>query len=222
MGGGKALALEAVCRALGHAYVRFDAYGHGASDGVVEAATIGRWVEDALMVLDVLTEGPQILVGSSAGAWVALLAALRRPARVRGLVGIAAAPDFTEDLIWGALSLDQRREMIEAGEVTLPNCYDPSRPWRIRRGFIEDGRQNLLLRDTINLSCPVRLIQGQRDEDVPWSTALRLAECLDTPDVEVILVKDGDHRLSTDADLVRLGRVVDELLSTAEVELPPQ
>ncbi len=221
MTGNKATELEALGRALGHAVVRFDAYGHGGSNkGDVEDATISRWLEDALAVIDVLTEGPQILVGSSAGAWVALLAALQRPRRVAGLVGIAAAPDFTEDLIWAVLSSEQRRELIEADAISLPNCYDPASPWRIRRAFIEDGRQNLLLRDTINIFCPVRLIHGQEDEDVPWSTALRLAENLATEDVEVMLVKDGDHRLSRPADLFRLRRVVEDLIAAVPFDPP--
>ncbi len=212
MGGGKALALAAYCRQKGYGFLRLDLFGHGASSGDVVRGTIGRWTEDAVAALDELTEGPQVLVGSSMGGWVALLAALQRRRRVAGLVGIAAAPDFTEDLMWATFSPDQRRAMLETGEVVLPNCVDPSQPWRIARTLIEDGRNHLLLRDTINLFCPIRLIHGQQDKDVPWETALRLADCLAAPDVEVLLVKDGDHRLSRDQDLARLCRVVGTLV----------
>ena len=211
MDGGKALALETLCRDQGRAFVRFDLFGHGRSSGRVEDGTISRWADDATAVLDQLTTGPQVRVGSSLGGWVALLAALRRRDRVAGLVGIAAAPDFTEDLMWESFTADQRRDLIERGHVVLPNCYEPENPWTIPRRLIEDGRNNLLLRDAINLFCPVRLIQGQKDEDVPWRTALKLAECLAGDDVEVTLVKDGDHRLSRDHDLQRLCAVVAKL-----------
>lgn len=213
MEGGKALALEAWCRAEGRAFVRFDLFGHGTSSGRVEDGTIGRWTDDAVAVLDALTDGPQILVGSSLGGWIALLAALRRRERVAGLTGIAAAPDFTEDLMWQEFTDAQRREMIETGRVVMENCYEPDKPWSIPRLLIEEGRNHLLLRDSINLACPVRLIQGQKDADVPWQTALRIADCLAGGDVEITLVKDGDHRLSRDEDLARLVRVVATLVA---------
>lgn len=212
MTGGKALALESLCRERGQAFLRFDAFGHGESSGEVLFGTIGRWAADAVAVLDQLTEGPLVLVGSSLGGWIALLAALERRRRVAGLVGIAAAPDFTEDLMWADFSFDQRRELMERGQISPDNCYEPDQPWRIHRSLIEDGRNHLLLRDVVNLDCPVRLIHGQQDADVPWQTALRLADCLSSADVEVTLVKDGEHRLSRDADLARLCRVVAGLL----------
>ena len=212
MTGGKALALEALCRETGHAFLRFDGFGHGESSGDVLYGTLSRWAADAVAVIDQLTEGPIILVGSSLGGWVALLAALERRQRVAGLVGIAAAPDFTEDLMWQEFTFEQRRAMMETGEVLLANQQEPDNPWRIHRSLIEDGRNNLLLRDTINLSCPVRLIHGQQDADVPWQTALQLADRLASADVEVTLVKDGDHRLSRDQDILRLRRVVAGLL----------
>lgn len=211
MEGTKALALEDMCRAQGRAFVRFDLFGHGKSSGKVEDGTISRWADDATAVLDELTQGPQILVGSSLGGWIALLTALRRRDRVAGLVGVAAAPDFTEDLMWADFTPEQRRDLIEKGHVVLPNCYEPDNPWTVPRLLIEDGRNNLLLRDTINLFCPVRLIQGQKDADVPWRTALKIADCLASDDVEVTLVKDGDHRLSRDHDLARLCDVVAKL-----------
>lgn len=211
MGGGKALALEAHCRATGRAFLRFDLFGHGESSGAVEDGTIGRWADDAEAAIGQLTEGPQIVVGSSLGGWIALLAALRLRPRIAGLVGIAAAPDFTEDLMWAEFSAEQRRSLLETGELVLENCYEPENPWTVRRALIEDGRNHLLLRDTINLHCPVRLIQGQQDADVPWRTALRIADSLASDDVEITLVKDGDHRLSRDQDLARLVRVVEAL-----------
>jgi pimeloyl-ACP methyl ester carboxylesterase len=218
MTGGKALALEAFCRDSGYAFLRFDAFGHGESSGDVFEGTIGRWAADAVAVLDELTEGPQVLVGSSLGGWLALLGGVERRHRVAGLVGIAAAPDFTEDLMWAGMSFEQRRQLLETGEVTEPNLYEPHKPWRIPRGLIEDGRNHLLLRDIVNLECPVRLIHGQQDQDVPWQTALQLADSLTSSDVEVLLVKDGDHRLSRDRDLAGLCRVVAGLLRQVEGE----
>ncbi len=212
MTGTKAQALEALCRAGGHAFVGFDCFGHGGSSGAFADGTIGRWAADAVAVLDALTEGPQVLVGSSMGGWTALLAALERRNRVAGLVGIAAAPDFTEELMWDRFTPAQRRALLEEGEVVEPDAYDPERPLRITRALIEDGRNHLLLPDAVNLACPVRLIHGQRDADVPWPTALRLAEALASDDVEIVLVKDGDHRLSRHQDLARMVGVVAALL----------
>lgn len=212
MEGGKALALEQWCRETGRAFLRFDLFGHGQSSGTVEDGTIGRWADDAEAAIGQLTEGPQILVGSSLGGWIALLAALRLRPRVAGLVGVAAAPDFTEDLMWAEFTPEQKRQLVEQGHVVEENCTEPDKPWIIPRRLIEDGRNHLLLRDVINLYCPVRLIQGQKDADVPWKTALRIADCLASDDVAVTLVKDGDHRLSRDQDLARLVQAVAALV----------
>lgn len=214
MTGSKALALEDLCRRQGRAFLRFDYFGHGRSSGDMRHGTVGRWAEDAEAVIGQLTSGPQVLVGSSLGGWIALLTALRLGPRIVGLVGVAAAPDFTEDLMWQDFSFEQRRELLERGEVSLPNCYEPDNPWRVYRALIEDGRNHLLLRDTINIACPVRLIHGQRDADVPWQTALQIADNVAAEDVEVILVKDGEHRLSRDHDIARLRAVVAGLLET--------
>jgi pimeloyl-ACP methyl ester carboxylesterase len=208
MTGTKALALEAHCRAQGRAFVRFDYLGHGASTGRFEDGTIGRWSDDALAVLDALTAGPQVLVGSSMGGWIMLLAALARPARVAGLVGIAAAPDFTEDLMWAAWDEATRARLMREGRIALPSLYGDA-PCVITRDLIEDGRRHLLLRAPIPLRCPVRLLQGMADPDVPWQTALRLAEHLESNDVTVTLIKDGDHRLARDEDLAQLVVAVD-------------
>lgn len=211
MTGSKATTLEAFCSTRGHAFLRFDYRGHGASSGRFEDGTIGLWAEDALAAFDRLTEGPQILVGSSMGGWIALLTALQRRDRIAGLVGIAAAPDFTEDLLWAALPADRREALSRDGVIHVPSEYS-ERPYSITWKLIEDGRRHLLLRSPIDLACPVRLLHGMRDPDVPWQRSLRLADKLATPDVRVVLVKDGDHRLSREQDLKLLCRTVEELI----------
>jgi pimeloyl-ACP methyl ester carboxylesterase len=211
MSGTKAIALEDYCREKELNFLRFDYFGHGDSSGDFADGTIGRWAEDAVAVLDQLTEGPQILVGSSMGGWIMLLAALARPARIAGLIGIAAAPDFTEDLMWEAFSPEIRDEILNQGRYERPSVYGDD-PYVITRNLIEDGRRNLLLRDVIPIRCPVRLLQGMADDDVPWKTALRLAGALESDEVEVTLVKKGDHRLSEPQDLRRLFRALDEML----------
>jgi pimeloyl-ACP methyl ester carboxylesterase len=212
MTGTKALFLQDFCRCRGHAYVRFDYFGHGASTGDVTLGTIGRWAEDANAVLDSLTEGRQILVGSSMGGWIMLLAALVRAERVRALVGVAAAPDFTEDLFWPRLDQTRQRELRETGAVTVPSEYHPE-GYTYRLSLFEDGKRHLLMRGPIALECPVRLLHGKRDDAVPWQTSLSLADRLNRGDVAVTLVKGGDHRLSSEPDLARLARTLDELLS---------
>ncbi|MGE5271757.1 MAG: alpha/beta fold hydrolase [Thiohalocapsa sp.] len=212
MNGTKALFLEDYCRDCGHAYVRFDYFGHGASDGDFAAGTIGRWRDDAVAVIDSLTDGPQILVGSSMSGWIMLLAALARPERVAALVGIAGAPDFTEELLWPRLSPSQRGRLMEEGGIVLPSDYDPA-GYLYTWALIEDGRRHLLLGRPIPLAQPVRLLHGIEDASVPWRLSLRLAERLTSEDVVVTLIKDGDHRLSRPADLARLARTLDELLS---------
>jgi len=211
MTGTKALFLEQFCRARGSAFVRFDYFGHGRSSGDIADGTIGRWAEDAVAVIDRLTEGRQILVGSSMGGWIIGLAALARPERMHALVGVAAAPDFTEDLLWPRLTPEQRRIVMEQGRVTLPSVYDPA-GYVYTRALLEDGRQNLVLRGPIAIDRPVRLLHGLRDDSVPWQTSLTLADRLASRDVTVTLVKDGDHRLSADADLGRLAQTIEALL----------
>ncbi len=207
MTGTKATALEAHCRRTGRAFVRFDYSGHGASGGAFRDGSIGAWRDDALAVLDRVASGPQILVGSSMGGWIVLLLALARPERVAGLVGVAAAPDFTEDLIWSTLDDEGRRTLAETGEIVMPCDYGDD-PYPITMGLIEEGRDHLLLGEPIGLRCPIHLLQGMRDEDVPWRTALRIAEQVESDSVVVELIKDGDHRLSRDEDLARLTAAV--------------
>jgi pimeloyl-ACP methyl ester carboxylesterase len=208
--GDKATALAAFCAERGQAMMRFDYSGHGASGGRFEDGTIGRWTDDALAVIDRLTERPLVLVGSSMGGWIALLTALARPDRIAALIGIAAAPDFTEALMWQAMTVEQRTTLMCDGVLHRPSQY--GEPYPITRALIEDGRTRLLLHAPIALDCPVRLLHGQEDPDVPWELALRIAACVTSPDVQVILVKDGDHRLSRPQDLALLRRTLAPLL----------
>ncbi len=211
MTGDKAVRLESFSQARGQAFLRFDYQGHGASSGAFTDGTIGRWTQDALAALDQLTEGPQILVGSSMGGWIMLLAALARPERVHALLGIAAAPDFTERLIFARLDDDVQRRLTTDGVIEMPNAYDEL-PYQITMGLIEDGRDHMLLGKPIALDCPVRLLHGMKDEDVPWQTALEITERLSATDVAITLVKNGSHRLSEPADLDRLCQVLGSLL----------
>lgn len=212
MTGSKAGALAEWCAAEGRAFLRFDYSGHGASGGRFVDGSIGMWLEDALRCFDALTEGPQVLVGSSMGGWLALLLALRRPGRVRGLVGVAAAPDFTARVL-EALLPDVKAVLERYGVWLRPSQY--GEPYPITRHLLEEGAQHLLLRAPIPLRIPVRLLHGQRDADVPWQLALGIAEKLESEDVQVRLVKDGDHRLSTPRDLALLRATVLELLDGA-------
>jgi len=211
MEGGKALALEQLCRDRGHAFLRFDYQGHGASSGDFADGTIGLWAEDALAAFDALTDGPQIIVGSSMGGWMMLLTARARPDRIAGLVGIAAAPDFTENLLPQSLSEEHLDIIEKEGVVVIPSDYED--PYTITKALLEEGGKHTLLDDEIPLDCPVRLLQGMEDTSVPWERALKIQENLRSDDVEVILIKGGDHRLSEDHDLERLKRTVVGLLS---------
>ncbi|HJU18719.1 MAG TPA: alpha/beta hydrolase [Stellaceae bacterium] len=211
MTGTKAVFLEDYCRRRGQAYLRFDYFGHGASSGDFAQGTIGRWTEDALAVLDALTKERQILIGSSMGGWIMLLAARARPQRIHALIGIAAAPDFSEDLLWARLDPAMQQEFRDKRVITLPSEYDPA-GYTHHMSLLEEARRHLVLRAEIALDCPVRLLHGLRDTSVPWQTSLHLAERLTGRDIAVILVKDGDHRLSTGPDLARLARTLDELL----------
>jgi len=213
MQGTKALALEQWCAAQGRQFTRFDYFGHGQSSGSLAEGSIGRWRDDTLAVLDRIATGPQLIVGSSMGGWIALLVALARPERLVGLVGVAAAPDFTERLRREKLDESQLQQLADNGYCDIPNCYDDGEPYRIGRYLLEEGENHLLLRGVIPLELPVRLIQGQCDEDVPWQLSLGLAEKLASRDVEVQLVKSGDHRLSEPADIRRLQHTIADLLS---------
>ncbi|MDS4039796.1 MAG: alpha/beta hydrolase [Candidatus Competibacter sp.] len=211
MTGIKATTLERWCRERGRAFVRFDYSGHGASSGKFADGTIGRWAEEALAVLDRLTEGPQILVGSSMGAWLMLLATLARPERIAALLGLACAVDFTEYLLWERLDPRMRDRLRRERVITLPSPY--GEPYVITMNLIEEAAQHRLLdRPELPIRCPVRLIHGTADADVPWRVSLRIMEKLASPDTRLILVKDGEHTLSREQDLRLLTRTLDELL----------
>ena len=211
MTGTKAQFLESWARARGQAYLRFDYTGHGASSGDFREGCIGAWARDAQAAIGALTDGPQVLVGSSMGGWIALLLARRMPERVAGLVGIAAAPDFTEDAMWANFDAGQRARLEAEGEVELPSEYDDV-PYPITLRLIEDGRRNLVLREPLALPFPVRLLHGTADRDVDPAVALRLLDHAAGPDIRLTLVKDADHRFSAPENLELLARTLDELI----------
>lgn len=209
MTGTKALYLEAMARGQGRPFLRFDYSGHGQSSGEFTDGCIGDWVEDALAALAALTEGPQILVGSSMGGWIALQLARMVPHRIAGLVGIAAAPDFTLTME-AAFSTAERAELAATGQVRRPSDYSDD-PYVITRRLIEDGRNHLVLNADLFLPFPVRLLQGTADTDVPPAVALRLLDHARGPDIRLTLVKDADHRFSTDACLAMIAAAITDL-----------
>lgn len=206
MAGSKALALEGWARSNGRAFVRFDYRGHGEDRANFTRYTLADWRDDAVAVIDAIA-GPVVLVGSSMGGWIMLLAALTRPERVAALIGIAAAPDFTE---WGFDAA--QKALLTTGETLSEHSEYGPEPTLTTAGFWRSGQDNLLLDGPIPFVGPVRLIQGQEDPDVPWKTALTLAERLTGADVRVTLIKDGDHRLSRDQDLTLLTAIVAEVV----------
>ena len=212
MTGTKALHLENWAREHERAFIRFDYSGHGQSGGRFEEGCIGDWAQDALAVLSALTQGPQVLVGSSMGGWVSLLLARARPDLVAGIVGIAAAPDFTEDSMWPHLTPEQQQDVREHGQVALPNAYDDT-PYILTRRLFDDGRNQLVLRKPLALPFPVRLLQGDCDEAVPTDVPLRLMAHADCPDMRLTLVKGADHRFSTPECLQLMTDSVTEVLS---------
>jgi len=216
MKGTKAAALARWAEDAGRAIVRFDYSGHGESGGVFTEGTIGRWLADGLAVFEACCRGPQILIGSSMGGWLALLMvrALRQrqligPASVAGLVLIAPAVDFTEELMWKRFPPAIKRELEETGVWARQSDYSPE-PYPVTRQLIEEGRNHLLLGGMIETGCPVRILQGVEDPDVPWRHAVELVSRLASDDVVLTLVKDGDHRLSRPEDIERLIRAVAE------------
>jgi pimeloyl-ACP methyl ester carboxylesterase len=215
MQGGKALALEAHCRRAGRAFVRFDYTGHGRSEGRFTDGTVGGWCADVLDVIDKLSVGPQVLVASSMGGWLMLLAALARPQRIVGLVGVAAAADFATRLMERRLDGPAHAALERDGIVYLPSAYSPE-PTPVTKRLVEEARGHELLKGRIPLHCPVRLIHGTADPDVPWQLSQELMEKLESADVELHLIKDGDHRLSSEHDLARLCRVVEEVCDLTE------
>lgn len=213
MGGTKALWLEEWCRKQGRAFLRFDYSGHGASSGDFEDGCIGDWTADALAALS-LTAGPQVLVGSSMGGWIALLLARAVPDRVAGLVGIAAAPDFTERL-WNGLTEAERDALRDTGRLVRASQYSAQGDVYTRR-LIEDGEDRLILTRRLTLPFPVRLLQGEADADVPPGVALSLFAHATGPDIRLTLVKGADHRFSTPECLGLIGQSVDDVLKRAD------
>ncbi len=213
MEGTKALHLEDWARRRGRAFLRFDYSGHGQSSGAFEEGCIGDWAEDARAAIEALTEGPQVLVGSSMGGWIALLMAREIPGRVAGLVGIAAAPDFTEDGMWAAFSEAQRAELAEKGRIALPSEY--GEPYIITRRLIEDGRRHLVLRAPLALPFPARFLQGTADADVDQAVALRLLAHAEGNDIRLTLVKGADHRFSDPDCLALIEGTVEEVIARA-------
>lgn len=216
MKGTKAAALAHWAKQAGRACVRFDYSGHGESGGAFTDGTIGRWLADSLAVFDACCRGPQIVVGSSMGGWLALLMvrALRArgqngPGTVAGMVLIAPAVDFTEELMWKRFSPAIRQELEENGVWARPSAYSPE-PYLVTRQLIEEGRNHLILGNMIETGCPVRILQGVEDPDVPWRHAVELVSRLASDDVVLTLVKDGDHRLSRPEDIERLIAAVTE------------
>jgi pimeloyl-ACP methyl ester carboxylesterase len=210
MTGTKATALETAMVARGRAYLRLDYRGHGQSDGRFIDGTIGDWFADALAVFDAVTTGPQIVVGSSMGGWMALLLARARPKQVKAIVGIAAAPDFTARLMSEELTDEQRETLLRDKVLYRPSEY--GNPMPITLKLVEDGNRHLLLDWPVPFNGPVRLLHGQRDPDVPWQIALKIAAAMDSDDVRVILVKDGDHRLSRPQDIALITETVESLV----------
>lgn len=215
MQGGKAVALDEWAAQHGRACVRFDYSGHGESSGNFADGTIGDWLEDGLAAFDAACQGPQIVVGSSMGGWMALLLARAIAKRgkagrasLRALVLIAPAPDFTEELMWNAFSPEIRAEIEATGQWLRPSEY--GEPYPITKRLIDEGRNHLLLGGSIDVGCPVRILQGRQDPDVPWQHAFRLAERLPSEDVVLTMIQDGDHRLSRPQDIGRLLSTVAE------------
>jgi pimeloyl-ACP methyl ester carboxylesterase len=217
MRGTKALALDAWAAEHGRACIRFDYSGHGESGGAFVDGTIGRWLEDSLAVFEQFCRGPQVVIGSSMGGWMALLLAraiAKREAAgadLAGLVLIAPAPDFTEQLMWNAFSDEVREEIRTKGVWMRPSEYGDGAPYPITRALIEEGRNHLLLGSAIEVGCPVRILQGAQDPDVPWQHAFALAHRLPAEDVVLTMIQDGDHRLSRPQDIARIMAAVAEM-----------
>lgn len=214
MTGTKAVHLQSWAEATGRAFLRFDYSGHGQSSGAFDDGGIGHWSQDAMATISTLTTGPQVLVGSSMGGWIALLVARVLPERVAGLVGIAAAPDFTEDLMLAGFSADQHAALARDGFVAEASEYS-DQPNIITRAFLDDGARHLVLRAPLALPFPVRLLQGSADVDVPPSVALRLMDHAESPDLRLTLVKGADHRFSTPDCLELMTATIEEVLRHA-------
>lgn len=209
MDGSKALHLESWARASGRAYIRFDYFGHGISDGEFTDGTISRWRDDVLDMVDHVAKGDAVLVGSSMGGWASLLASMARPKIVEALVLINPAPDFTEKLTYASFSDIQREDLDRDGVVYLPSDYDE--PYAYSKALIDDGRARQILDDDINFGGPVRILQGMSDDVVPWTYSRQIMDVISSEDAVYSLVKGGDHSLSRPSDLALLTQTIDAL-----------
>ncbi len=222
MEGEKASSLARWAKAKGRECVRFDYSGHGRSGGRLEDGTISKWLDQSAAIFDEITTGPQILIGSSMGGWLALLLLCRHlgeraagDVRIRGLILLAPAADMSERLMWDRFPPEIRDEIMDRGVYHRPSAYGDG-PYPITRALIEDGRNHLILEASLEVPCPVRILQGLEDPDVPWQHAVDLAQALDGDDVTVELIKGGDHRLSGDRDILRLFRTIDALMAQVD------
>ncbi|NP_766099.3 palmitoyl-protein thioesterase ABHD10, mitochondrial isoform 1 precursor [Mus musculus] len=219
MNGIKAVAVEEFCKSLGHAFIRFDYSGIGSSDGNLAECTVGKWRKDVLSILDDVAEGPQILVGSSLGGWLMLHAAIARPEKVIALIGIATAADGLVTQ-YHALPVETQKEIEMKGEWTLPSRYNKEGYFRIPYSFIKEAEHHCLLHSPIPVTCPVRLLHGMKDEIVPWQRSLQVADRIVSPDVDVILRKQGDHRMKEKADIHLLICTIDDLIDKLSTVVP--
>lgn len=210
MVGTKAAYLDEWAVQNGRAFLRFDYSGHGESEGIFEDGSISEWAADALAAFDALTEGPQTLIGSSMGGWIATLLAKQRPDRIAAIVFIAPAPDFTEMLMWPSFTPEQQEIILTQGKLEQPSDYSDE-PEIITRKLIEDGRNNLVMTGSVPIHAPVRVLQGMKDDAVPWTHAVQFAEQIEGDDIVLTLIKNGDHRLSEPADLERLRAALEAL-----------
>ena len=224
MRGTKATALGQLAARRERSSVRFDYSGHGASSGKLEDGTIGKWLDEALLVFREVAKGPRILIGSSMGGWIALLLYRRlrqevpeEAARIRGLVLLAPAADMTEDLMWKEFPEEAKKALMEQGKIEIPSQYGDA-PYVITRELIEEGRNHLLLEQGMDVTCPVRILQGDADTDVPWEHALKTFNALRGPDVTFTLIKGADHRLSDPNALMLLGETVEALCVRADAQ----
>ncbi|WP_306251697.1 carboxylesterase [Parvularcula sp. IMCC14364] len=210
MAGTKADYLSSWARSMGRPYLRFDYSGHGESGGYFEDGCISDWADDALCVLDQLTEGPQILIGSSMGGWITCLLARQRPERLAGLLFIAPAPDFTDELMWPSWDKATQQRLLSEGKLEFPSEYDESVMIYTRRLY-EDGKSASVFAQPLKVNVPVRILQGMNDTSVPWQHAARLAEHIEAGDLQITMIKGADHRMSGPADLARLAQVLESL-----------
>ncbi|KAG9283354.1 mycophenolic acid acyl-glucuronide esterase, mitochondrial [Astyanax mexicanus] len=211
MSGQKAEALQDFCKSLGHSYLRFDYTGHGASEGTFSEGTIGTWKKDVLFILDEVAEGPQILVGSGMGGWLMLLAAIARPEKTKALVGISTAADHFVTA-FKSLPLEARKEFEDSGTWTIPTKSNDEGIYTVSMDFLKEAENHCILQSPIPITCPVRLIHGLKDEDVPWHISMQVAERVLSTDVDIILRRHGQHRMAEKDDIKLMVYTIDDLI----------